>query len=401
MRDTDIFSKLLGLTEDWAVSSVDLVPEADSVQMVVEHVGRAKCPVCGKEAPIYDHAEERRWRHLDTMQFMTFVACRVPRCNCPEHGVKQLDIPWSGPKSRFTQMFECLAIELLKMTRCQSRTAKILRLGPWQIHLIMRRAVGRGLARRNLGAIHHLSIDEKSFQRGHQYGSVLSDSTGRRVLDVAFGRDEKAARLVLDSLAMPEQVRTITMDMAPSYKNAALDALPQADVIHDRFHVAMILSEAIDQTRRAEQKKRPELKYSRFVWLKNPQNRSEKQHAAFDLLMSLELKTAQVYAFKEVLRHFFEQDDVQEATLLLSDWINQARKTGLPALVGAAKTIEKNFKGLLNYVKWKLTNGFAEGLNSMIQEIKTVARGFRRFENFRIAILFFLGKLELNPCKSP
>jgi transposase len=383
------------------VSSVDLVSKVDSIQIEVEHVGVVRCPVCGKEAPLYDHSERRLWRHLDTMQFMTFVGCRIPRCNCPEHGVKQLDVPWSGPKSRFTQMFECLAIELLKMTRCQSRTAKILRLGPCQVHLIMQRAVERGLARRNLGDIHHLSIDEKSFQRGHQYGSVLSDSTGRRVLDVSFGRDEKAARLVLDSLVKPEEVRTITMDMAPSYKSAALDALPQADIIHDRFHVAMILSEAIDLTRRAEQKKRPELKHSRFIWLKNPENRSDKQQSDFNLLMSLELKTAQVYAFKEVLRHFFEQDEVQEATLFLSDWINEARKTKLPPLVAAAKTIEKNFKGLLNYVKWKLTNGFAEGLNSMIQEIKTVARGFRRFENFRVAILFFLGKLELNPRKSP
>jgi transposase len=289
-------------------------------------------------------------------------------------------------------MFERLAIDLLGMTRCQSRTAKMLRLGPWQVHLIMKRAVERGLARRKLGDIRHLSIDDKSFQRGHCYGSVLSDSLGRRVLDVALGRDEKAAKLVLDSLEQPNEVQTITMDMAPAFKNAAMEALPHADIIHDRFHVAMMLNDAVDQTRRAEQKKRPELKYSRFVWLKNPENRSEKQHSDFNLLMGLELKTAQAYAFKEVLRHFFEQEDIQAATHFLSDWINEARKTKLPALLTAAKTIEKNFRGLLNYVKWKLTNGFAEGLNSMIQEIKTVARGFRKFENFRIAILFFLGQ---------
>ena len=401
MRDTEIFSQLLGLTKDWVVSSVDLVSEVDSIQIEVEHVGIVLCPVCGKEAPLYDHSERRLWRHLDTMQFMTFVGCRVPRCDCPEHGVKQLDVPWSGPKSRFTQAFESLVIDLLRMTRCQSRTAKMMRLGPWQVHLVMRRAVERGLTIRKLGEIHHLSIDDKSFQRGHRYGSVLSDLAGRRVLDVTLGRDEKAAKLVLDSLDHPEAVRTITMDMAPAFKNAALEALPQADIIHDRFHVAMILGEAVDQTRRAEQKKRPELKYSRFVWLKNPENRSEKQHSHFNLLMSLELKTAQAYAFKEVLRHFFEQDDMLAATHFLSDWINEVRKAKLPALLAAAKTIEKNFKGLLNYVKWKMTNGFAEGLNSMIQEIKTVARGFRRFENFRIAILFFLGKLELHPRKSP
>ena len=36
-----------------------------------------------------------------------------------------------------------------------------------------------------------------------------------------------------------------------------------------------------------------------------------------------------------------------------------------------------------------------EGLNSFIQAIKANARGFRRFESYRTAILFYLGKLTM------
>lgn len=399
MRDTAVFSTLLGLTDDWSVTSVELHLDADSIRLVVAHTGKVCCPVCSKECAVYDHSEERLWRHLDTMRFMTLVACRVPRANCPDHGVKQLDVPWAGVKSRFTAEFECIAIKLLTMTRCQVRTANILRLSAGQVRYIMHRAVERGLSRRDLGAIAHVSMDEKSFQRGHVYGCVLSDTSARRVVNVSLGRDEASARHVLRSLVQPEAVKTITIDMHPAFKNAAYAELPNAEVIHDRFHVAMNLNRAVDITRRAEQKKRPELKHSRYIWLKNPENRSPRQRADFNFLIEQELQTGRAYAFKEVFRHFFEQEDVPAAAEFLSDWLTEVRRAKLPAMAGVADMLEKNFGGLIAYVKWKLTNGFAEGLNAMIQEIKTVARGFRRFESFRIAILFFLGKLDLYPHK--
>ena len=385
MRDTEIFSSLLGLTEGWVVSSVELVPDENSIKLGVEFSGKVLCPVCGACCALYDHSEERSWRHLDTMQFMTIVSCRVPRANCSEHGVKQLSVPWSGPHSRFTALFERLAIGLLSMTRCQSRTAKLLRLSSNQVHEIMHRAVRRGLVRRELGEIPHVAMDEKSFQRGHVYGCVLSDPKGRRVIEVSLGRHEESAKQALSTLPLPHAVDTITLDMHEPFKNAAFAKIPQAEIIHDRFHVAMNLSKAIDFTRRAEVKKRPELKYSRYVWLKNPENRTGSQRRAFNDLMELELKTGTVYAFKE-------------GAQFLSDWITEARKTHIKALGTLANTFETNFGGLLAYLKWRLTNGFAEGLNSMIQELNTVARGFRRFQNFRIAVLFFLGKLELDPC---
>ncbi len=58
---------------------------------------------------IADHAEERRRRHLDTMHFVTELVARVPRCRCPEHGVKTVIPPWAAKHSRFTLLFESLA----------------------------------------------------------------------------------------------------------------------------------------------------------------------------------------------------------------------------------------------------------------------------------------------------
>ena len=63
----------------------------------------------------------------------------------------------------------------------------------------------------------------------------------------------------------------------------------------------------------------------------------------------------------------------------------------------AADKLQRHLKNILTYFAHRITNAAAEGLNSMIQSIKTNARGFRTFANYRIAILFYLGKLDLFP----
>ena len=335
------------------------------------------------------------------MQYTTHVVCRVPRVDCPDHGVKQVSIPWAGPKSRFTEMFECLAIRMLQLIKCQYRTATLLKLSPGQVHDIMDRAVNRGLSRRVLDEIPHLSIDEKSFQRGQDYGTVLCDVLNKRVLDMTRGRKEEAAEQAMECLPHPELVKTITMDMWVAFKNAAETKLSQADIIHDRFHIAAMLGEAVDDTRRAEVRKSPELEKTRHIWLKNPENLTDKQRPVFEALVRAELKTAEAYGLKQVFRGFFEQDDVQSAETFFSDWMREVEKRELPHILKVAKTLQKNLPRLLNYVKWKLANGYAEAVNALIQEVKTIARGFRKFENFRVAILFFLGKLDLYPRNSP
>src|SRR5437899_6110448 len=68
--------------------------------------------VCSSDLPIHDH-QDRTWRHLDTCQFKTFVHARVPRLNCPTHGIRQLRVAWAEPGSRFTALFEALAIDWL------------------------------------------------------------------------------------------------------------------------------------------------------------------------------------------------------------------------------------------------------------------------------------------------
>ena len=109
MRDKDLYQQILGLAAPWRVEDValDLKQERVTVQVALEPGSALCCPQCGQAAPGYDH-REREWRHLDTCQFQTIVAARVPRVQCPAHGVRQIAVPWAEPGSGFTALFEAL-----------------------------------------------------------------------------------------------------------------------------------------------------------------------------------------------------------------------------------------------------------------------------------------------------
>lgn len=151
--------------------SLDVPP--GMVEVRVEHRGKACCPKCGKICPGYN-ARPRRWRHQDTIQFRTFLVADVPRVRCQEHGVVQIATPWSESGSRFTALFEALVIDWLKEA---SGRAVGLRLGlTWDgVDGIMARAVARGLARREESKPTRLGLDEASFQKRHEYVTVVTD----------------------------------------------------------------------------------------------------------------------------------------------------------------------------------------------------------------------------------
>ena len=157
--------------------SVELKDEEKSVEIMLEWPDsiKAVCPDCGRPCAVYDHAGLRWWRHLDTMNRTTRLCCRVPRSDCPEHGVKTMEVPWASGSSKFTMEFESQAIDVLLLARSQTQAANHLELSWKQVHNIQEQSVNRGLARRSTDEITRVGLDEKSFGRHHHYGTVLSD----------------------------------------------------------------------------------------------------------------------------------------------------------------------------------------------------------------------------------
>jgi transposase len=409
MQDRELYRQLLGLREPWNVSDVQIDFEGQKVDVWVEwpHEKQAPCPECGNSYVIYDHRDERQWRHLDTMQFQTILHCRIPRVKCPEDGVKSIDVPWSEKNSRFTALFERLSIDVLLGCQNQTKAKELLKLSWDEVHLIQEKAVQRGLQRRVEGTLHYIGIDEKSFLKGHRYATVLSDLDNARVLDVAEDRKEGSLAELLHRIPeeQREEVVAVAIDMWEPYIYAVQYFLPEADIVHDKFHIAKYLVEAVDKVRKTEHKSllkegSEDLKGTKYLWLTNPVNWTAEQEQQFKELKNKGLKVGRAWTLKEMFSDLWGYRYEKSARNFFKKWYWWATHARLMPIADVAKKLKRHLDNILTYLKHRITNAVAEGLNSKIQQIKSAARGFRNFENYRIAILFFCGKLDMYPHKS-
>lgn len=287
------YKQLLGINSPWEISIVDLNIEKHRVDIVIEYTSdKGFCPECGICCRKHDDRQERTWRHLDTMQFATNLHCQLPRVRCKDHGVLTATVPWAEKNSRFTLLFEAFALRVLQASRSVEEARKLLKLNWHQVEAIKARGVERGLARREAGAIDYIGIDEKQFRSGHQYISSLVDLQEGRVLDVVEGRTKEACNsLISRSLTSLQQVQVVAvaLDMWQAYANAVEEKLPQADLVHDRFHISQHLNDAVDKVRRRENKELvhqgdDRLKGSKFLWLMNEENQRESHAERFSKL---------------------------------------------------------------------------------------------------------------------
>lgn len=410
MQDKDLYQKLLGLSDPWHVARVELALAKGQIHVWVEHGEHGwKCSECGQTCPLYDHAEERAWRHLDTMQYTTILHARTPRVSCPDHGVRQVRVPWSEPKSRFTILFEGFAITVLQAVGIAG-AQKILGLSWDEAWAIEQRAVRRGLARKPMQVPELIGIDEKAYRKGQDsYMTVVSNL--ERATVEWIGNDRRAETLIEYFEQFPadqlEQIRGIAMDMWKGYTLAIRTVIPQGErkMVYDRFHVIKDFNIAVDEVRKAESKALAavddeRLKGTKYLWLHARETVPRKHRRWFATLKRMSLKNARAWAIKEQLRRFWQRTTEVGAIRFWKSWFFWATHSRLMAVVKAAKKLHRHLAALLNYFRCPITNAQAEGLNGRIETIKRLARGYRNLEHFKTAILFHCGGLDLQPAHS-
>ncbi|RYD27779.1 MAG: ISL3 family transposase, partial [Verrucomicrobiaceae bacterium] len=316
-------------------------------------------------------------------------------------------VPWAEPHSRFTALFESFAVEVMGACRTLTEAARLLKISWDQAQRIMERAVARGLARRQEVVIPHIGIDEKSFGKGHDYATVVLDPARECVHDLGPGRTAEATvRLLERCLPDPEirlQVSAAVMDMSAAFAAAVRQTLPSAVIVYDRFHVSKLLNTAVDQVRRAEHRRLSAqgdstLKNTRYHWLTGPENLEPQKLEELEALFARNAVVARAWTDRENFASFWDCSTEEESMTFFKVWERKVnRRKGLQPMKKVAATLRRHLGGLINYITHPLTNGLAEGINSLIAVLKGAARGLRNFSNFRVRVLFFLGKLDMLP----
>ena len=400
MRDNDLFQLALGITSPWfvAASAFDAAKKRLDIGVDFKAGSRFACPDCNADGcPVHD-TTEKTWRHLDFFQHQAFLTARVPRIACDKCGVKQVGVPWARKGSGFSLLFEALAMALITHMPVAA-AARLVGEHDTRLWRIVFHYVRAAVARMDLASLRRVCIDETAAKRGHDYISIFVDIDRRCVAFVADGRDADTVRQFADHVdahnSDASRIKEVCIDMSGAFIKGVTENLTEAEITFDKFHVMQLMSRAVDDTRRAESKVRPELKGSRYVWLKNEQNLSAGAKETLSQLSKLHLKTARAYQLRCAFQEVYAQPTRGWAELMMDKWDSWAIRSRIEPIKAVAKTIRRHRDGILAWFDSRIANGLIEGINSLVQAAKAKARGYRNRETLKAITYLIAGKLDL------
>jgi transposase len=238
---------------------------------------------------------------------------------CLEHGVVQVKVPWAEPRSRFTLMFERLAIDVLSQCDVSGAT-RILRISWDEAWGLMQRAVKRGRARKKAQLVRRIGVDEKAAAKGHRYLTLVCDLDEGTVEHIAEDRKQESLD-GYDAGLTKEQ----------------LDGLEAVDTGRKQEHRELM--EKGDET----------LKGSKYLWLYSRENVPERRRNEFAALRRQELKVGRAWAIKEALRGLWFYVYPASGWKFWKRWYFWATHSRLEPIRKAAETVRRHIENILTY----------------------------------------------------
>ena len=394
MNELDIFRSALGLDSPWVVESLAFSVEEGRLDITLDFARGSQflCPICGTPCAIHD-TDRRTWRHLNFFQYKTYLHARQPRIECPHHKVKTIEIPWARPGSGFTLLFEALVMVLAKNGMTPNAIGRMVGEYDTLIWRILDHYVKKARSQMDLSDVSQVGLDETSRSKGHRYITVFMDLDQRRIVYVTEGKGANTLTAFKADLeehgGQAEKVNEFSLDMSRAFQSGIEKEFPHAQITFDQFHLMKLLNEAVDEVRKQEQKEHPELKGSKYLWLKNEWNQSARQKELFQSIRTLELKTNKAHHLKGVFQDVFSCSP-EDGESLLRRWYYWATHSRLQPIIEFAKTVKRHWEGVVHWFQTKISNGLLEGMNSLIQAAKARSRGFRNSQYF-ITMIYLIG----------
>lgn len=366
---------------------------------------QARCGGCGRRAPGYDQRPPRRWRHVPWGPWAVWLRYAPRRVQCARCGIVAERVPWAASSgTRFTEALEELGAYLATVTD-QTTVTRLLGISWGSVGAIVERVVARKLDPRRLEGIRWIGVDEFSYRKRHRYLTLVVDHERQRVVWAVKGRGHEALGSFFEALG-PERLAKLelaTIDMAGGYLKAFGERAPHVTIVFDRFHVQRLASDALDEVRRAQVRQildrtqAGSIKGTRFALLKNPWDLTPTEKQKLSTVQRTNAPLYRGYLLKETLAAALDYRQPKRAREALEAWLSWASRSRLRPFVKAARTIRKYQEGILEYVRVRLTNGLAEGINNKIRVITRRAYGFHSPEALIAMIFLSCGGIQLQP----
>lgn len=275
------------------------------------------------------------------------------------------------------------------------------------VYRSVKSVVEYGLAQRNLAGIKAIGVDEIQYAKGHQYLTLVYqlDSGQKRLLHIAPKRTVKSFLSFFRLLGKQgyESIDYVCSDMWKPYLKVIRKKLPNAMHILDRFHIVAKLNKAVDEVRRTEVKRLSQegyedaLKHTKYCFLKNEENLTQKQKLKLDDVLQLDLRSVRAYLLKESFQLFWRYNSPYWARWYLRKWCARAMRSKLDPIKKFVKTVRRHEELMMNWFKAKkaYSSGTVEGLNRKVNLVTRKAYGYRSFDVMKIALYHTMGQLPV------
>jgi transposase len=387
MQQNEIFALGLGLTSPWELIDqrldVDKTPNELHLRIEAERGSLYPCPICGKMCKAHDF-KDLTWRHLNFFQHHCFLTAPVPRTNCPDHGVKRVEVPWARKGSHFTLLFEQAAMTLVREMPVLA-AARIMEITDQRLWRVVNFYVQQAMQDIDLSNLEAFGLDETASKRGHNYVTVFIDLE-RDTKPVIFATPGKGKRTVQEFKKFLERhggqadsIVEVVCDMSKAFLSAAEENFPRSHATVDWFHVVQLFTKAIDEVRRVESKDHVLPKSTRWAVLKaSDKGLTESQIDAIVELEVADLCTAKAWRIRETLRWVNKAASLRAAKWRMGYFINYAKEQVeqsplLQPVLKALETLERHKQRVLRRWRSTYTNARLEGLNSLFQAARSRA----------------------------
>ena len=400
MRVTTLLNKVINLPGLW-VRGVRFEDDA-LVIFAARRFRLLSCPRCGTRVRGRFEQHRRRWRHLAIWGRETFIETPIRRLRCPKCRKVQTEaVPWARHRSAFTRHFED-AVGLLAQNLNRTAVAEMTGVSWVTVGNIAERLVAEHLHEDRFDELHCIGVDEISYRRHHKYLTVVIDHDRQRVIWAGEGKSADTLGQFFELLG-PErckQLMLISIDMSAAYQKAIREAAPQATIVFDRFHVARLAQDAVDQVRRAQVAKldpeyRGSLKRTRWALLRRADKIGTREQATVATVKKINAPLYRAYLLKETFLNIFNCPDRRCAEQALDRWLAWACRSRLHPFVRLSRTVRQKADGILEFIDSKLTNARLEGMNNKIRLLSHRAYGFHSAAPLIATIYLCCSKIEL------
>ena len=351
------------------------------------------CP-CGRTSRARYDASRRRWRHVDFGRHKVLIEAVIRRVDCRGCGQVRTEwTPWARPGARHTRDFEDLAGWLAKRMS-KTGVAALLRTTWPTVDALVARLVDAHLDNDRLDGLYRIGVDEICYRKGRKFLTIVTDHDTGRVVHIAEGHTSVTLTAFYDLLG-PERrarIRAVSMDMTRIYREPTREHLPQAAICFDPFHVIKWAGDTLGQAHTSLP--RPDTPItvdglsSAQTWRKvratlrtAAENLDATGHAIIATLRVRHRRLHRAWKLKERLRDLYRTVPPDAVATHLRRWITAATRSDIPGFVTLARRVRRNFDGIINAVRHRLSNSLTEGLNAGIRLIQHRAHGYASLDN--------------------